>query len=328
MPAPRPAPCRRSRWYRNASTAATPTCGRCWPTAARIRLLRDSSALATASYVEFDLEAIFDGELFSEFVLLYRLLHVSRFDVAEGATPGSCWLEKWRIEAIASGTRALDHLRDGVQNAITTLGTGFLRHPANGRLREDFDPQAFHNALLRLAYRMLFLFVAEDRDVLHPPQTDERVRARYAAYFSTGRLRGQARRRRGTAHSDLYQALTFVLDALGADQGRPELGLPGLGGIFTGSTGKPADEPLRGLVLSNEHLLTAVRHLAQVRDPGSGRWRSVDYRNLDAEELGSIYESLLELVPRHRPEDRSFTPGNPARQQPQGPPAPTTPLPH
>jgi hypothetical protein len=273
----------------------------------QLRLLRDSSALATASYVEFDLEAIFDGELFSEFVLLYRLLHVSRFEVAEGATPSSCWLEKWRLEAITSGTRALDHLRDGVQQAITTLGTGFLRHPANSRLREGFDAQAFHNALLRLAYRMLFLFVIEDRDVLHPPGTDQQARERYIKYFSTARLRLQARRRRGTTHSDLYQALTYVVDALGDEQGRPELGLPGLGGIFTGKAGKPADEPLRGFALQNEYLLTAVRHLAQVRDPGSRRWRSVDYRNLGAEELGSIYESLLELVPRHRPEDRSFT---------------------
>jgi hypothetical protein len=81
----------------------------------QLRLLRDSSALATASYVEFDLESIFDGELFSEFVLLYRLLHVSRFATAEGAAPSTCWLEKWRVEAIASGTRALDQLRDGVQ---------------------------------------------------------------------------------------------------------------------------------------------------------------------------------------------------------------------
>lgn len=48
-----------------------------------VRLLRDSSAMATAAYVEFDLEAIFDGELFSEFVLLYMTLHASRFEVGE-----------------------------------------------------------------------------------------------------------------------------------------------------------------------------------------------------------------------------------------------------
>ncbi|HEX6970393.1 MAG TPA: DNA methyltransferase, partial [Micromonosporaceae bacterium] len=277
----------------------------------QLRLLRDSSALATAAYVEFDLEAIFDGELFSEFVLLYRLLHVSRFEVAEGAPPSTCWLEKWRTEAISSGLRALEQLRKGVQEAITALGTGFLRHPDNNRLREDFDAQAFHNALLRLVYRLLFLFVAEDREVLHPPGTSELARERYAKYFSSARLRTLARRRRGTAHGDLYQALRIVLDALGDENGRPELGLPGLGGIFDH---RPADEPLAGLSLSNEYLLAAVRHLSQVRDAGSGRWRSVDYRHLDAEELGSIYESLLELVPKHSAVDRTFElvelPGN------------------
>lgn len=269
----------------------------------RLRLLRDSSALATASYVEFDLEAIFDGELFSEFVLLYRLLHVSRFEVTEGAAASTCRLEKWRTEAIASGTRALDQLRKGVQDAITTLGTGFLRHPDNAALRENLKAQELHNALLRLVYRMLFLFVAEDRDVLHAPEAGEQERDRYTAYFSSARLRDHARRRRGTAHGDRWQALRVVLDALGDENGRPELGLPGLGGIFDA---KPADAPLDGLSLSNEYLLTAVRHLSQVRDAGSKRWRAVDYRHLDAEELGSVYESLLELVPQHSATDRTF----------------------
>ncbi|WP_405683139.1 Eco57I restriction-modification methylase domain-containing protein [Streptomyces sp. NBC_00057] len=269
----------------------------------QVRLLRDSSALATASYVEFDLEAVFDGELFSEFVLLYRLLHVSRFEAGEGAAPSTCRLEKWRTEAIASGTRALDQLRKGVQEAITTLGTGFLRHPANAALREDTDAKALHNALLRLAYRLLFVFVAEDRDALLSPDASEQARTRYETYFSSTRLRTHARKRRGTAHGDLYQALRIVLDALGDENGRPELGLPGLGGIFD-DTG--ADAPLRGLSLSNEYLLTAVRHLSQVRDAGTRRWRTVDYRHLDAEELGSVYESLLELVPQHSAADRTF----------------------
>ncbi|MEU4409374.1 DNA methyltransferase [Streptosporangium sp. NPDC023963] len=269
----------------------------------RLRLLRDSNALATASYVEFDLEAIFDGELFSEFVLLYRLLHFTRFRIEEDQAPSACWLEKWRIEAIASGTRALENHREGVQKAITALGTGFLKHPDNKALRENLDVDAFHAALLRLAYRLIFLFVTEDRDVLHPPGTDKRTRERYAAYFSSDRLRGQARRRRGTAHTDLYQALGIVLKALGDEKGRPELGLPGLGGLFDDTA---ADAPLHGLSLSNVHLLEAIRHLDRVRDVNSARWRQVDYRNMGSEELGSIYESLLELVPKHSAVDRTF----------------------
>ncbi|MHC5902394.1 Eco57I restriction-modification methylase domain-containing protein [Streptomyces sp. S6] len=269
----------------------------------QVRLLRDSSALATASYVEFDLEAIFDGELFSEFVLLYRVLHVSRFEVGEGAAPSSCWLEKWRTEAIASGTRALDQLRKGVQEAITALGTGFLRHPENTALREDVRPKALQSALLRLVYRLLFVFVAEDREALLSPGADGIARERYETYFSSARLRAHARKRRGTAHGDLYEALSIVLTALGDEKGRPELGLPGLGGLFNNTD---ADAPLRDLKLSNEALLTAVRHLSQVRDGSSGRWRAVDYRHLDAEELGSVYESLLELEPKYSAAERTF----------------------
>ncbi|MFE9938350.1 Eco57I restriction-modification methylase domain-containing protein [Streptomyces hirsutus] len=269
----------------------------------RLRLLRDSSSFATAAYVEFDLEAIFDGELFSEFVLLYCVLHASRFAVPEGAAASGCWLEKWRAEAVTSGARALDQLRLGVQNALTVLGTGFLRHPDNTRLREDTDPKALRDALLRLVYRLLFVFVAEDRDALLDPKADERQREAYERYFSSARLRERARRRQGTAHGDQYEALRIVLDALGTEGGRPELGLPGLGGLFSHTD---TDAPLDGLKLSNESLLAAVRHLAQVRDPGARRWRSVDYRHLDAEELGSVYESLLELEPKHSATDRSF----------------------
>ncbi|WP_280407951.1 Eco57I restriction-modification methylase domain-containing protein [Nocardia brasiliensis] len=267
----------------------------------RVRLLRDSSAFATAAYVEFDLEAIFDGELVSEFVLLYRLLHVSRFEVPVGAAPSGCWLEVWRADAIASGTRALDHQRDGVEAALRALGTGFLQE--NPSLRAGIDVHAFRDALLRLIYRLIFLFVAEDRGVLHHPGAESAAVRRYARFFSSARLRRHAARRRGTAHTDLYQALSFVLAGLGAEDGRPELGLPALGGLFDDTE---ADAPIRGLALANEALLTAVRHLSRIQDPSTGRWRQVDYRNMDAEELGSIYESLLESEPQINLTQRTF----------------------
>jgi hypothetical protein len=278
----------------------------------QLRILRDSSALAGAAYLEIDLEAMFDGELFEEFILLYRLLHASRWEVEDGAASSTCRMEKWRTEAIEAGTRALDLLRDGVEAALVALGTGFRRHPANTGFRDDLDPELVKRALLRLAYRLLFWFVAEERDALHAPVADEatadkkaaaeKARKRYEKYFSARRLRDASLRRPGTPHGDLWQAVRFVLDGLGREDGRPELGLSGLGGIYD-QTG--TDQLLRDLQLSNECLISAIRSLSRVRDKSTGRYRRVDYLNLGAEELGSIYESLLELVPKWG-EDRQF----------------------
>jgi N-6 DNA Methylase len=274
----------------------------------QLRLLRDSSSLAGAAFIEIDLEAMFDGELTGEYVTLYRLLHASRFETAPDAPPSSARIEKWRAEAIDEGARILDQQRDGVEAALVALGTGFRRRPANAAFREDADPELVKRALLRVVYRLLFWFVAEERDALHDPECDQKAHARYDRYFSARHLRDLALRRHGGTHGDLWQAVTYVLDGLGNERGRPELGLPGLGGIYddtdtdlilhapreadgTGSKGPH-------LQIANEYLLAAVRSLSRFHDKGTGRYRRVDFLHLGSEELGSIYESLLELVPR------------------------------
>lgn len=276
----------------------------------RLRLLRDSTSLVGSAYVEFDLEAIFDGELFSDFMLLVLLTHQSRFEVLDEQTgPKSCWLEAWRTHAVEQGTRALQQLRKNVASAIATLGTGFLQHPDNTQLRKqlavgDLTIDDFQRTLLRSVYRLLFWFVAEDRGGLHPTGADATATRRYADYFSSARLRTTARRRRGNRQSDLWQTARIVLDALGHEDGRPELALPGIGGIFEHG---PLDEPLDDSVLSNNVLLEVVRTLSVVRDPSGEARRPVDFRNLGAEELGSVYELLLELHPRHDPALALFT---------------------
>ncbi|WP_206661965.1 Eco57I restriction-modification methylase domain-containing protein [Propioniciclava tarda] len=264
-----------------------------------LRLLRDSTSLVGSAYIEFDLEAIFDGDLFADFLLLYSVCHESRLEVRDpekGAA--SCWLEAWRTESLESGTRALNQLQDGVTKAITTLGTGFLAHPANAHLRDGLAEGSLriedvNHGLLRVVYRLLFTFVAEDRGLLLSPDATLTARQRYRDYFSTERLRRTARRRRGTRHADQWRALNLVWDGLGSVDGRPELGLVGIGGLFEPG----ALDLFRGSDLSNEALLRAVRHLSLVEEPGSKMKRVVDYRNLGAEELGSIYEALLEFVP-------------------------------
>jgi hypothetical protein len=293
---------------------------------ATLRLLRDSAALTGSAYVEFDLEAIFDGELFSDFVLLYLICHESRFAVQDDGGPASCYLEQWRSFAADQGERALEQLRAGVEQAITILGTGFLSHPDNPQLRirlgnGELKLDDLNRALLRVVYRMLFWFVAEERRALLQPDPEDadeptrrrlrEARQRYDQYFSSARLRQLARRRRGDRHGDLWDAVQLVFDALGTEGGVPELALPGIGGIFETALDDgralPLDEPLVGARLSNEALLGAVRALSLVKPRDGGAWRRVDFGNLGAEELGSVYESLLELIPRYDTEQLSYT---------------------
>ncbi|MBT2534611.1 DNA methyltransferase [Arthrobacter sp. ISL-69] len=283
----------------------------------KLRLLRDSTALAGAAYIEFDLEIIFDSDLYSEFQLFWQLCHQSRLDKRGGteAPPSDCWLEVWRSESVEAGARALDKLGSGVEKALGFLGSGFLRHPDNrwlvGALHSgDLSHRDFHKALLRTAYRLLFLFVVEDRGALLDPAVASEARHRYETYFSTQRLRKMARTRDGGPHPDLWRTQKLVLGALGGD-GLTAVGLPALGGLFDPDPraarldGQPHSDLLLGAELANQDFLKAIRGLGWVAGK-TGRLQPVDYCHLGAEELGSVYESLLELVPRVDTETRSF----------------------
>ena len=259
----------------------------------QLRVLRDNVSLTRAAYVEFDLEAMMVGQHYADFALLWLLCHQSR---VEGEVPKECWLERWSQAAEQQGVRVLDDLRDGVQEAIVALGSGFLAHRANAALRQRLQSgqlsiQDFYRQLLRLVYRLIFLFVAEDRDLLLVPGTADEVQRRYLDYYSVQRLRTLAEARRGGPHTDLYRSLRLLFELL--REGYPPLGLPGLGSFLFSAQATP---DLDAADLANSDLLDTVRALAFSVE-GRVR-RTVDYRNLGSEELGSVYESLLELHPR------------------------------
>lgn len=281
----------------------------------KLLILRDNASLTRQAYVEFDLEGIFEGEAYSDFRLLWMLCHQSRLEGTVQDRPETCWLEVWSKQAETEGRRALDQLRVGVQKALESLGTGFIAHKANQNLRDrlqagELQKQDFYRQLLRLVYRLIFVFVVEDRDLLHAPGTPEDARSRYARFYSGQRLRRMAERTRGSRHADLWVGLRLVFAKLGGDGGCPELGLPALGGLLFGPDAMP---DLESAELPNEHLLQAVRNLGLVKDRSG--WRLVDYRNLGSEELGSVYESLLELNPTMELDAGIFTLGTVAGNQ-------------
>lgn len=276
----------------------------------RLRVLRDNQALSRQSFLEFDVEAMFAGEVFSDFVLLWLTTHATRFAPRESEKPETCWLEEWTKEADKRGARVLGDLRVGVERALQILGEGFTSHPSNMRLREalrsgELQLTDFHGQLLRVVYRLIFLFVAEDRTLdgrplLHPPDKSEAARTareRFSAFYSTGRLREMAGRIKGSRHTDLWRQFQIIVGALSGDESaattRAELALPVLGSFLWSPSSTAA---LNGAELNNYDLLEALRHLAFTRP--NKVLRPVNYRNLGAEELGGIYESLLALTPQ------------------------------
>ena len=282
-----------------------------------LRLLRDNIALTRLAFVEFDLQAMFDGDLYSEFFVLWLVCHQSRFEggnVEEGSTPTvahrKVWLERWKKAAEDKTLRALDDLYPGVKKAIAVLGAGLVSNRANVVLLEklrtgQLTTQEFYKQVLRVIYRMLFLLVAEDRALLHVPDESEaalKARRRYRDFYSLARLRALTLYRAGTPHPDLWQVFQLVTAKLGSDTGCPELALPPLGS-FLWTAGQSTPDLLNSLI-SNRHFLEAVHALTFVQN-GNVR-RAVDYKNLGSEELGSVYQGLLEMHPRINADAGSF----------------------
>lgn len=268
-----------------------------------LRILRDNASLTRPAYIEVDLEALFTEELLADFSAFWLLAHASRFGTAE-TPPTDCPWERWRAAGQQAGVTVRGKLRYQVAEALRALGTGFLSHPANGSLRaalqstqDGYDRQAFFEELLRLVYRFIFLATVEDRRdrgtgerLVFAPDASEEAKSRYLAGYSLTWLRDRAvRRSQHDRHADLWQALTITFGSLAG--GQSALGLPALGGLFD------ADQcpRLDAAQLDNRHLLAAVFQLGWFRaDGGLSR---VNYRDMGPEELGSVYESLLELVP-------------------------------
>ena len=330
-----------------------------------LRLLRDVMSFSRPSYVEFDLEAIFEGDNQAEFSHLYLMLHSSRAHV-DSLSGLNVW-EKWLTRCVEDGIPAREQLGQSMQEALVCLGTGFLRAKGSGNdtlraklANHELSAQDYNHQLLRLIYRFLFIFCLEERGIIHTRPTKEsiaqkiatlqahalqdqlasersersqdeeeatpeqsfldlnwgqldvpelkevepitrqrvlrdyhRACALYDQAYALHRLRDMALKQRlFTNYHDLWTSIKVVLKAL--SQGEEILALPALGGLFTAD--QCPDLMAADVNLTNADLLQAMKLM---------RWATlqdvvtvIDYRNMNTEELGSLYEGLLELVPK------------------------------
>ena len=252
-----------------------------------------------------------------EFLLLFLIAHSTRLAKrsASEAGPADCWIEAWRDEAVDTGTRALDRLRAGVEEALTQLGDGFLHHPLTGGSSTPSAPA-------------------------RSPTVTTSVRF---CGWSTGCCSRSWRR---TATRCWIQTALHQRNPPTPSTSQPPgcAGSPGsVLAVCTLICGRPNEScwlPWAATGCPNWRFLPSVDSSTPIRAQGAslpspvptcslvrvspttpssppcGRSRGsrsravalepVDYRNLGAEELGSVYESLLELIPRVDLADMTF----------------------
>lgn len=181
-----------------------------------------------------------------------------------------------------------------VQIALKVLGSGFLE--ANPDLADklksgEVNLTEWFNELLRLVYRLIFLMVAEDRNLLHPAKSRTEARALYAEGYSLAALRKQCYRAATWGkHHDRYEGIKIVFRALA--HGQDALALPALGGLFA----EDRLPHLENARLRNRAFMEALYRLSWLADKTG--MVPVNWRAMETEELGSVYESLLELQPQ------------------------------
>jgi len=265
-----------------------------------LRLLRNSSRLIRLSFIEFDIETMMDEEHFADFAIMYRLLHSSRMPLKADQGADSL-IEKYHQDALDSGSRIREGLSHAVEFSIGSFANGFLNHPANTELREKIDNQEikssdFYQYQLRLIYRLLFLMVIEERNLVFPSDADKKRREIYYEYYSVNHLRKLCEKRylADQRFNDLWIALKNTFHLFENESRGKHLGIRPLAGDLFGYR---AIGILNQCSLDNKILLECLRNLNVFINKNTGQKMRINYASLNVEEFGSVYEGLLEYAP-------------------------------
>ena len=233
-------------------------------------------------YFEVDLGEILEAGDTDRLRAFYLLFRRESFEAQEGATVS--FLETALAEGRRYEQQVAQDLSDVVfERAFPRLVQALAEHTQQ-ELAELRAPA------LILFYRLLFVLYAEDRGLL--PVND----SRYEDYGLRKPVRDDIARRmaggsalssRATNYYDHLMTLSQLID-----QGDAAIGLPPYnGGLFNDA----AAPLLANVRLSDAAIAPIIYDLSHTETP-EGR-RFVNYRDMSVQQLGSIYERLLEREP-------------------------------
>ena len=271
----------------------------------RLRLVRDNPSLTRPAYIEADLRQMFEGEDFAGLRgALAARFTASRFGRARLARlPIALWSAGAR-----RGAKRDWQPRDGFamasrqhcsRSATDFWPTRRTATCANASPKASCRCPSFSASCFASSTASSSCWWRKIADCSIRPVLPSAAQKLYAEGYSLGALRDRAMRRAAwDRHHDRWEGLLIIFRALA--HGEPRLGLPALGGLFDSERHRN----LEAARLSNRALMEAIYRLAWLRDDSS--LVPVNWRDMETEELGSVYESLLELTPRLPIDGRGF----------------------
>lgn len=252
------------------------TNGRLW------RLYNKDTSFSLDRFYQVDLVKLIeqdDIEAFKYFYLLFRREAFESYDIQPS------FLDFVYNESETYKVELEKDVKNRIYESLRILANGFLKFPKNN-LDPMKDKQAIHDNCLILLYRMLFIFYAEARQLM--PNHSE-----YKSHFSFDHLKRQIHewKKKGenispitTEYWGKLQALFILLNDPQGMYDMPQYN----GGLFN-----PNNYPFLEKHQIGDHVMAEAFDLIACAKT-KNNFGFVDYRTLDVQHLGSIYEGLLE----------------------------------
>jgi hypothetical protein len=262
----------------------------------RLRVI-DATRLYARRYIEFDLELVADDD--RAFAVFWWVTQAGRFSIpGRGLAPFQ--------EIVDASDRHASTVCRSLRDGVLAASTDMLRALIGRRTVLQTSMADSLEQAVTVVYRLLFLFFAEARGLLpiwHPI---------YRESYSMESIREAAEHPGGAI--GLWDTIRAVARLAHAGCRAGDLRVtPFNGRLFApyrtplADRGDLDDEAARRVVLA-----ISSRRLPR---PAIGRER-IAYRDLGVEQLGAVYETLLDYEPRVQPSSCGGPPG-PARRMPR-----------
>jgi len=258
-----------------------------------LRLVRSESYSLGDSYLEIDLEGIFESDSEEEFYLFYALFRKESFIEINNES----LLIKISEQSKNYAIKVNESLRDSVFQALETLLKGIVADHHNKHLDFKNDLHPLYEEGLVFLYRLLFILYGESRDLL---PRGERV---YRENYSVERLRDEVDDQMLQFHPNryyLWESLSALFRLISIGVNSPDLYVTAYNGrLFN-------DKRLKYLPnckVNDEVMKKVLILLSRTEGNKHHGTERIAYNELGVDQLGSVYEGLLEYEPKIAEED-------------------------